>query len=266
MTASDGLLRGIVHAHSTRSFDGTCDYAALRELFMAGGLDFVCMTEHIEHLDQGDIDAILADCAAHSDERFLFVPGIEMDCFVVYFLGVSPTRVDFSDDRTIFDSLRPNARLCVLSHPIKAKYDYPDWIVETCDAVEIMNNKHDGKFFFRPQSERMLDRIRRRKPSVAAVVGMDFHHVDQFCPIHIRLNRPGPLTAEFVTAEIGAGNTAFHDGETCLSGLSPLARLVRRGRVHVMDGAHRINYAMQQAGFKVPGPLRRHIARVMEGG
>lgn len=266
MTAPDRELRGIVHAHSTRSFDGACDYAALRELFIAGNLDFVCMTEHIEHLVQADIDAILADCAAHSDERFLFVPGIEMDCFVVYFLGVSPTRVDFSDNRTIFDSLHPNARLCVLSHPIKAKYDYPGWVVEACDAVEIMNNKHDGKFFFRPQSERMLARIRRDKPGVAAVVGMDFHRVDQFCPIHIRLTRPGPLTAEFITAEIGAGNTAFYDGETCLSDLSPLAQALRRGRVHVMDVAHRVNFSLQQAGFKLPGPIRRRIARVMEGG
>ena len=93
MTAPHKPLRGIVHAHSTRSFDGSCDYAALRELFVAGGLDFVCMTEHIEYLDQGDVDAILADCEAHSDARFVFVPGIEMDCFVVYFLGVSPKRL-----------------------------------------------------------------------------------------------------------------------------------------------------------------------------
>ncbi len=45
-----------------------------------------------------------------------------------------------------------------------------------------------------------------------------------------------------------------------------LQDLISDGRVHVMDAAHWVNFSMQRAGLKVPGPLRRRIARVMEGG
>lgn len=135
------LWKGIVHAHSTYSFDGQCDYSELRNLFRGAGLDFACMTEHIEHLDQHDIDEIIRECRAYSDEKFLFIPGIEMDCFVIFFLGIQETKVDFTNNRTIYRSLRPNTALCVLSHPIKADFSYPDWVLRDCDAVEVLNAK-----------------------------------------------------------------------------------------------------------------------------
>ena len=173
-------FRGIVHAHSTHSFDGFCSYEELRELFRGAGLHFACMTEHIEHLDQGKIDEIIRDCRRHSDDEFLFVPGIEMDCFTIYFLGISPTKVDFGDDRSIHASLRRNSRLHVLSHPIQARFSYPEWILRDCDAVEIMNVKHDGGFYLRPQSVRLLESIRESRPEVQGLIGMDFHHPREY--------------------------------------------------------------------------------------
>ena len=175
-------LRGIVHVHSARSFDGSCDYPQLRELFRGAGLDFACMTEHIEHLEQDDIDAILRDCRNHSDREFLFIPGIEMDCFTIYFLGLGEVKVDFADNYSIYRSLRAKSQLCVLSHPINASFHYPAWILRDCDAVEIMNAKHDGRFYFRPQSERLWHSIQRTRPEVQAVIGMDFHNPEQLCP------------------------------------------------------------------------------------
>lgn len=173
------LWKGIVHAHSTYSFDGQCDYSELRNLFRGAGLDFACMTEHIEHLDQHDIDEIIRECRAYSDEKFLFIPGIEMDCFVIFFLGIQETKVDFTNNRTIYRSVRPNTALCVLSHPIKADFSYPDWVLRDCDAVEVLNAKHDGKFYFRPQSGQLLATIRGKRPEVQPLVGMDFHYPAQ---------------------------------------------------------------------------------------
>lgn len=265
MESAQKKLKGIVHVHSKRSFDGVLVYADLRRRFIGSGLDFACMTEHIEYLSQADIEAIIQGCDDHSDDQFLFIPGVEMDCFTVYFLGISRTLVNFSSNRAIYNSLRPNAKLCVLSHPIKARFRYPNWIIEDCDAVEIMNNKHDGKFYFRPQSEELLKRIRQSRPDVIPVVGMDFHHPAQFCPVHIQLTQRGPLTADFVLEQLRMGHTEFFDGSRCLNTADWLSRGYFRGRIYAMDLAHSMNKALRRFGIRVPRGLRKRFARVIEG-
>jgi hypothetical protein len=259
-------LHGIAHAHSTRSFDGRLTYAELRATFRGAGLDFACMTEHIEQLTQTDIDAIIGDCRAHSDAEFLFIPGIEMDCFTIYFLGLAPVVVDFRDNRSIFDSLRPRARLCVLSHPIKARYRYPDWVIRQCDAVEILNTKHDGRFFFRPQSERLLARIRRARPEVVPVVGMDFHDRDQLTTIHMRLTEPGPLDPDFVLEQLRQGRVDFFDGDQRMRDVGLVRRSYCRARIQAMDAAHASNRWLRDRGIKLPRVVRRALSRTLEGG
>jgi hypothetical protein len=258
-------FRGLAHVHSKHSFDGYCDYAELRELFRGAGLHFACMTEHIEELDQARIDAIIGECRRHSDAEFLFVPGIEMDCFTIYFLGVAPTQVDFSDNLSIFNSLRRRARLLVLSHPIQARYTYPNWILDDCDAVEVMNAKHDGQFYLRPQSLRLLDAVRRSRPQVQGLIGMDFHHPRQMCPFHMRLTREGPLSEEFVLGELQQGRVAFFKGDVPLSDFGRLKRGLLRARIAAADAAHGVNSAMASRGLQLPPSLRRWFRILVEG-
>jgi hypothetical protein len=266
MPGDDIVLRGVAHVHSTRSFDGKCSYAELREILSGAGLHFACMTEHIEGLTQGDIDAILEDCAQHSDDRFLFIPGIEMDCFTIYFLGIGPTRVDFASNQSIYASLLPRARLCVLSHPIKAAYEYPDSILDQCHGVEILNAKHDGKFYFRPGSERLLRRVRRDRPGVVPLVGLDLHFPGQLCPIHMRLRQAGRLRPDFVLEELTAGRVDFYDGDTRLDSLPSWNRAYRVSRMQLMDFSHFVHRSLTRIGVRVPRSLRRPLSRFLEGG
>ena len=259
-------LAGISHAHSENSFDAHCTYPELRLLFMSKGLNFACMTEHIEYLEQSDIDRIVRQCREASDDQFLFIPGIEMDCWVVYFLGIKDPKVDFADNRTIYESLKTQSRLCVLSHPIKAKFSYPDWILTDCDAVEIMNNKHDGKFYFRPQSEALLRRIRQTKPDVVPIVGMDFHAPEQLCDVHMRLTREGPLDADFILGEIRAARIEVFAGHKRLTDLGVAGRMLGRARIYLMDLAHFVHRTIRKGGFRIPRAIRKPLSRLLEGG
>jgi hypothetical protein len=259
------IIRGIVHCHSEHSFDARMSYAELREYFLGKGLSFACMTEHIEYLDQEKIDAILAGCEEHSDDEFLFVPGIEMDYFKIYFLGVRPTRVDFSDHRSIFDSLHPNAELCILSHPIKARYRYPQWLIDLCDGVEVLNTKHDGRHYLRPQSERLLAQVRKYRPHAVGVAGMDFHSPKQYSGAHLALRESVPLTREAVLGAIRSGAFDIWMNGRKLSDVGAVERNWLRMRIHAMDIAHRVNKAMADAGFRVPGPIRKLLRKGMEG-
>lgn len=263
--AQNNIVRGIVHCHSDHSFDAKLSYAELREYFLGKGLRFACMTEHIEYLDQDKIDAILAACEAHSDDHFLFVPGIEMDYFKIYFLGVRPAKVDFSSHRSMFDSLQPNAELCIFSHPIKARYRYPEWLIEMCDGVEVLNTKHDGRHYLRPQSERLLAQVRERRPRAVAVAGMDFHSPKQYSGAHLALREPVSLTCDAVLGAIRSGEFDLWMGGRRLADISGVERSWLRLRIHIMDAAHRVNKMLSDAGIRLPHVIRRLLRKGMEG-
>jgi hypothetical protein len=257
--------KGTVHAHSTNSYDGKLSYAELREFLLSRGLSFVCITEHIERLEQSDVDRIVDDCAAHSDERFVFVPGIEMDCFVVYFLGLGRVRVDFASNRSVFDSLRAAAAMCVCSHPIKANFEYPQWVIDSCDGVEVINTKYDGHHYPRAASERFYGRVRARRPRAVALAGMDFHGRSDFSPIHIRLTRQGPLSAPFVLESLSAGAFALYKGDEPLASYSSLKRTVAQARIGVMDLSHAVHRRLTTGGLRIPRGIKRALRRMMEG-
>ena len=266
MPTEDRVYRGLVHCHSTHSFDGSCSYAELRALFRDKGLHFACMTEHIEYLDQAKVDAIICDCRLHSDGEFLFVPGIEMDCFTIYFLGVDDVTIDFTDNLSIFRSIHPKAALCVFSHPVKAGFDYPEWLVEICDAVEVLNTKHDGQHYLRPQSESLLGRVRTVRPGAVGLAGMDFHGYSNYSPFHLRLTRPGPLTPSFVLGQLKQGNFSVYKGDLPLASIKPLRRNYLRSRILAMDMAHFVNRKVQGLGFKLPRSIHRLLRKTLEGG
>ena len=258
-------IQGTAHCHSEHSFDARMSYAELRDFFSARGLSFVCITEHIEYLGQDQVDAIIEDCRAHSDENFLFVPGIEMDYFKIYFLGVEPTQIDFSDHRSIFDSLYPHAQMCVFAHPIKAKYQYPQWLIDLCDGVEILNTKHDGRHYFRPQSERLLKRVRQQRPDAVALAGMDFHSPKEYSGTHLVLRRSVPLTQVSVLEALRSGDFDVHMNGQDLRAMNALQRTLKRTRIRAMDLAHHVNKTLAKWGLGIPHGLKRLLRKGMEG-
>lgn len=258
-------VRGTVHAHSKNSYDGRLTYPELRDFLSGRGLSFVCITEHVERLTQADVDRIVDGCRAHSDGRFVFVPGIEMDCFTIYFLGLDRVRVDFASDRSVFDSLRAAARLCVCAHPIKANYDYPAWVIERCDGVEVVNTKYDGHHLPRRAGERFYERVRAARPKAVALAGMDFHERADFSPIHIRLTRTGALTEPFVLDCLTEGAFALYKGDRPLADFSPMERAAAQARIGFMDLSHAVHRRLTAGGFRMPKGVKRALRRWMEG-
>lgn len=256
---------GLIHVHSGHSFDGRCTHAQLRELFLDQGLRFACITEHIEGLDQPAIDRIIEQCRTASDASFLFIPGLEMDCFRVIFLGLDPVRVDFSSDRTIFHSLRSHARLCILAHPVKARFAYPDWIIDACDGIEVWNARHDGFHGIRPQNARLFRALCQRKPNPIKLAGLDLHAPADFRPLTVRLQNAGPLTASCVLDQLQHGLTDICKSGQPIDTLGTLARLRHRNRIRMMDLLHAAHKTVANWGLPLPAPLKRVARRIVEG-
>lgn len=264
-SVSKKRYRGFAHCHSNYSYDGKYSYAKLRELFLQKGLDFVCITEHIEYLDQVKIDAIIDDCRANSDHQFLFIPGIEMDEFVIYFVGIDHVNVDFSSSKSVFDSLLSVANLCVFSHPIKAKYRYPSWLMELCDGVEIWNTKHDGIHYPRKQSLSLLQLVRKKRPQALSLVGMDFHNKRDLSPANIQLQNYGQLTEDFVLNEIKQGRFMVCKDQQNIDSISSIKKELIWFRIALMDMAHSLHLTLANRGIVIPQSLKRRLRKIMEG-
>lgn len=264
-TEPNKRYRGFAHCHSNYSYDGRYSYAELRELFLKKDLDFVCMTEHIEQLDQAKVDAIINDCRTNSDHEFLFIPGIEMDDFVIYFVGINHVNIDFSSPKTIFDSLLPVSHLCVFSHPIKANYQYPQWLMELCNGVEIWNTKHDGIHFPRKQSMNLLQRVQKIRPGAVPLAGMDFHNQSHLSPANIQLSNHGPLTEDFVLNEIKQGRFVICKDRQPVDAMSSVTRACLWLRIALMDTAHSLHLSLTTRGIVIPKTLKRRVRKLMEG-
>lgn len=256
---------GIVHAHSRYSYDGHCTYAELRDFFRSQGLHFACMTEHIEDLQQNDIDEILRACREHSDGDFIFVPGIEMDCFYVYFLGLKDVEVNFSNNHTVFTSLRSRAELCIFSHPIKAHYRYSQWLVDECDGVEVLNTKHDGQHYLRPQSERLYRAIKRVRPHAVAIAGMDFHSRKNYTAVRLKLLQQGPFNEQLILQALANERFVIVKDHESFSSYTPFRRNMSRTRIYVMDFAHAVHRRMHQVGIPISRKIKRFFRDLTEG-
>lgn len=265
MIYTEKYYEGIVHAHTTRSFDGQLSYPELKDFLQKQGLSFICVTEHIEGLDQAQIDTIIDECRTNSDDNFLFIPGIEMDCFFICFLGISHVIVDFSDNRAVFHSLSKSARMCIFSHPIKARYKYPQWLIDQCDGVEVLNTKHDGEHYLRPQSEKLFREISKTRPQIVAVAGMDFHNRKNYTPIRLRLQQAGPLTTEFVLDALRQNHFFIVKNNRDLRSYGFARRTLAKLRIHAMDLSHKIHLILHDAGIVVPPRVKSMLRRLMEG-
>lgn len=259
------LFRGFAHCHSNISYDAKLSYPQLRDTFMQQGLDFVCMTEHIEKLKQADIDKIIHECRSNSDNEFLFIPGIEMDVFVIYFLGIKPLAVDFTSSRTVFDSLHQNARLCIFSHPIKASYTYPSWLIELCDGVEIWNTRHDGNFYPRKQSLKLLSEVKKTRKHALALAGMDFHKKTDLSAANFQLNTAGELTEQFVLEQIANGNYTIYKNDIPTDSITAIKKQFYWFVIFMMDNAHLLHKFITNKGMTIPKPIKKIFRILLEG-
>lgn len=259
---------GALHLHSRFSFDGTLDHARLRALLLAHGVRFAGMTEHIEGLTPARVEESIAACRAHSDEEFLFLPGIEMDRFGVYFLGVVPGRGwEGAEAEAVFAELRRRARLMILAHPVKKGFCYPSEILAQCDGIELLNARHDGPFLPRPECMHLLETVRATRPGgVVALAGLDLHAAGDFRPVLMALEASTPLTEAAVLEALAGGAGRILRRGRLLEEHGPLERRWLGLRQQGMDWAHTLHRKAAQRGLVPPPFLKRRLRRLFEGG
>ena len=170
---------GIVHVHSDYSHDGRDSLEELRAACEGRGIGFVGMTDHAEDFDEATFDRYLEHCDRLSDGvvrifaglefRFVGFPGLHLLSFGLARWITPTTPAEFVALAT------EAAEFTMLAHPLLCRYEIPRVVDEGIDAIEVWNASYNTRYLPDPRAIDLLHTVRRRRPEVVGVAGLDQH-------------------------------------------------------------------------------------------
>lgn len=170
---------GIIHVHSNYSHDGLDPLERLRAFALERGIDFVGMTDHAEDFDPARYEEFKEHCRQLSDDRVSLIPGLEFR-FARYpglhLLALGLERMIFPRTPEDFCTLiLPLAQFTIVAHPILPRYEIPERVAESLDAIEVWNAAYNTRFLPDTRAVRLYRRLLTRRPMLVATAGLDQH-------------------------------------------------------------------------------------------
>ncbi|HWF85328.1 MAG TPA: hypothetical protein VG222_10785 [Vicinamibacterales bacterium] len=265
------MLQGALHIHSTYS-DGEFSLAELRELFLAAGCRFACITDHADAFasDATPLDAYRLECESRSDERFRFVAGLEYTCVDrMHVLGYGVTTpIHSADPQQVIRRIGELGGLAVIAHPKDTAFAAIERFDPLPDGIEVWNSKYDGRYAPRPGTFALLARARARRTDMRAFYGQDLHWRRQYRGLFTMVDS-ATLERNAILAALAAGRfSGLKDGQLLPSdGLVAPSLLASFERVHqrsqrMRTWARRIKVWLEGAGIGVPRPVKARLRRI----
>jgi PHP domain len=199
---------GVVHVHSDYSHDGHDSLSRLHEFARERGLGFVGLTDHAEDLGPDVFQRYVRDCQKHSHDDVRLVPGLEFRFegfpgLHLLALGLRAWIEPATPDA--FIELAPRvAGLTIVAHPMLARYRLPESVTRNIDAIEVWNAAYDTRYLPDPRAFGLLQQIRRQRPELVAIAGLDQHDASNDRGTRVVLHRP----SDDPIAELRAGRFA----------------------------------------------------------
>lgn len=264
------MLRGALHVHSTYS-DGEFTLAELRQVYLGQGYSFVCITDHAEYFNGESIRTYAEDLERNSDNKFIFVPGLEYRCDrEMHILGYGATVLAASKDpESIIGHIDSQGAIAVIAHPKDDFFLGIEAFSTLPRGIETWNSKYDGRHAPRPETFALLQRLRQRMPAMQAFYGQDLHWRNQFRDLCVVIDGSDTLSPAAILAQLAAGNYHAEKDELRLpaSGVLPENLLVEFGQAHarsrrlwrVFKNGKR---TLDRLGIRVPESLKAQLRRI----
>jgi hypothetical protein len=263
------MLKGAMHVHSTYS-DGEFTLAELRRVFLDEGCTFVCMTDHAEYFSPDQLRQYVDECHALSDDRLLFVAGLEYECEKrMHILGYGATqRVDSQDPETVIRHIEQQGAVSVIAHPKNDSFEWIETFETLPDGIETWNSKYDGRYAPRPETFALLQGLRERKPAMRSFYGQDLHWKKQFRGLFVQLDS-APTNARDILTALANGAYIGVKGELAL----PSSGILDKELLSQFASAHAISYRMwhflkqgkqvlDRVGIRVPESVKAQLRRI----
>ncbi len=237
-------VRGVVHVHSSYSHDGRDSLPALQAFARQKELAFVALTDHAEDFDPEVFRRFTEECRSLSSDGPTLIPGLEFrfkSLKGLHLLALGLTR--WIEPETVDDFISMTdgvAGLTVAAHPVLPNYTYPGVVLDGIGAIEVWNASYNTRFLPDPRAIRLVHRIRRSRPAVVAIAGLDQHDARNDRETRVELLEDGdPLACMRDGRFVNVGRTMRFDsganlGPVAMAGLSG-ARLVLNGVEGVQD-------------------------------
>ena len=199
------LRTGIVHIHSSYSHDGRDTLEELRAFATARGIGFIAMSDHAEDFTSTRFAKFVRHCSSVSDSRLMVIPGLEYR-----FPGLPGLHLlafglrDWITPRTpeeFIAQATPRCGMTVLAHPVLARHQVPETVSAGIQAVEVWNAAYNTRYLPDPRSVEIVHQIRRRRPEVVAMAGLDQHDARNDRELRVVLDR----ASDDPLAELRAG-------------------------------------------------------------
>ena len=197
------FVSAATHIHSEWSYDANWSLAKLVRLFKRFKYNTLLMAEHDKTFDDNKWEQYCAACKKESADGFLVVPGIEYsDPTNTIHIQVWGKDVPFfgHDKATeeILISVKKYGCVSVLSHPMR-KEAYrlfkKEWF-QILDGIEEWNRKFDG--IAPPDGINTVG----EQYCLAQFWGLDFHQLNQFVPLLLKIEITGELSYDNVLSSL----------------------------------------------------------------
>jgi len=175
-------MKGIIHIHSEYSHDGKVSLENIKRHTIDAGYSFACITEHVEDLRGDKLNRFIDECEKLSDDKFLFIPGVEFSYSFshVLVLGVGKNlSYDYENWPETLKSFK-NKYLMILAHPYKARTKIVPEIVDLVDGIEVWNSKYNGKNVPSFTAFQLFQKTKLNRNELLAFAGLDFHKYSHF--------------------------------------------------------------------------------------
>lgn len=257
---------GILHAHSTYSYDGKLCLAELKTLLFKHGHSFCCVTEHTDELTPEQATAFVAECERLSDQAFVFVPGFEVpykDAHVLH-IGTTEFLGQFADPGMLM-RWRAATPFVVLAHPVRNRFKIDETLASVIDGIEVWNQQYEGKAAPRFRSLKLFRDLWLAKENLLVTGGLDFHRKEHYGTPHVTLEVDS-LTVEKVVDQLRLGFYTVEGKRVVLTahgefkkGGGLLTRLASAVSIFIITVGKAINKVLALFGFKLPRFIRAKI-------
>lgn len=167
-------VRGIIHCHSTWSYDGQNSLEELCLEFQKQGFRFVALTEHSHGITKASYREFVSLCERLSSAIFLVVPGLEILCpdgTEIAGVGLDIV-VPPGSPAQVIEGIKRAGGFAVWVHP-KKRLKLPNKPFQS-HAIEVLNGKEDGTLAPPISLFREVKKW-RKKYSFFMIVGLDLH-------------------------------------------------------------------------------------------
>jgi hypothetical protein len=177
-------FKGIIHIHTTYSYDGTLSISDFVNLAKKGNIDFIVLTEHAEDFDDKKMQLFINDCNKATHEDFLVIPGLEFNKNGIHILGIGIERfINDTDPEELIRKIHENNGLAILAHTADYK-NIPYLTLKDVDMIEIWNPRYGERLSPSIKSIKIFHQFQTMKKKYIASGGLDLHRSEDLVPLY----------------------------------------------------------------------------------